>query len=148
MLRAFNHTSFTVTDMDASVKFWTQCLGFEAASVSPRSGSWQAAVTGVASAELLIAHLYGYGAHIELIQYIDGAAPPGRIDPNMACAAHVCFEVDDIETTWKRLMAAGASPQGVISPVGDGPMRSVKAAYVRDPGGIVIELVELQRRPN
>jgi catechol 2,3-dioxygenase-like lactoylglutathione lyase family enzyme len=143
MITAFNHTSFTVTDVERAVRFWTDALGFKAASISPRSGPWQAAVTGIGGAELLIAHLYGYGAHIELIQYVEGAAPPAKIDPNMASAAHVCFEVEDIAATWDRLMAAGASPQGEIAPVTDGPMQGVKAAYLRDPGGIIIELVEL-----
>ena len=41
MITGFNHTSFTVADMDKSVRFWTEKLGFEAASVSPRQGSWQ-----------------------------------------------------------------------------------------------------------
>ena len=36
-ITGFNHTSFTVTDMDRSVRFWTEAMGFEAASVSPRS---------------------------------------------------------------------------------------------------------------
>ena len=37
-ITGFNHTSFTVTDMDRSVRFWTEAMGFEAASVSPRTG--------------------------------------------------------------------------------------------------------------
>ena len=40
MITGFNHTSFTVADMDKSVKFWTEMLGFSAASVSPRKGQW------------------------------------------------------------------------------------------------------------
>lgn len=146
-ITGFNHTSFTVTDMDRSVRFWTEAMGFEAASVSPRSGPWQAAVTGVAGAELLIAHLHGHGCHIELIQYVGGAGAPGRIGPNMESAAHVCFDVDDIEKTWDRLIAAGATAQGKIAAVADGPMQDVKAGYLRDPGGILIELVELPRSP-
>ena len=141
----FNHTSFTVTDMDRSVRFWTEAMGFEARSVSSRTGAWQATVTGVEGAELLIAHLYGHGTHIELVQYFDGAGARTRLDPNTECAAHVCFEVDDIETVWDRLIAEGASPQGQIATVEDGPMAKVKAGYLRDPGGILIELVELPR---
>ncbi len=38
MITGFNHTSFTVADMDLSVRFWTDGLGFEARSVSPRQG--------------------------------------------------------------------------------------------------------------
>lgn len=143
MITGFNHTSFTVADMDRSVRFWTEAMGFRAESVSPRSGAWQTAVTGVAGAELLVAHLFGHGTHLELIQYLGGELRGGRIDPNMASAAHVCFEVTDIEGTWQRLLEAGATPQGKIAAVTSGAMLGVKAGYLRDPGGIVIELVEL-----
>lgn len=142
MITGFNHTSFTVADMDLSVRFWTDALGFEARSVSRRSGGWQSGVTGVSGAELLVAHLYGHGTHIEFIQYLSGAGRAARIEPNMACAAHVCFEVAGIETAWAALMAAGASPQGGIAVVDNGPVAGVKAGYLRDPNGIVIELVE------
>jgi catechol 2,3-dioxygenase-like lactoylglutathione lyase family enzyme len=142
MITGFNHTSFTVTDMDRAVRFWTEAMGFEAASVSPRAGDWQAAVTGVEGAELLVAHLYGYGSHIEFIQYVEGAAPGGPTGPNAPSAAHVCFEVSDIEATWKRLLAAGASAQGEIADVSSGVMQGVRAGYLRDPNGIIIELVE------
>ena len=143
MITGFNHTSFTVTDMDRSVQFWTAALGFEAQSVSPRSGDWQAKVTGVSGAELLVAHLYGHGTHIEFIQYTEAAGTVARVDPNMACAAHICFEVTNIEKTWEKLIAAGARSQGEVTSIDNGPMEGMKAGYLRDPNGIIIELVEI-----
>lgn len=142
MIIGFNHTSFTVVDMDRSVRFWTAALGFEARSVSPRHGAWQSQVTGVAGAELMVAHLYGHGAHIEFIQYLSGVGRTDAPAPNNASAAHVCFDVTDIETTWSALLAAGAVPQGSIARVDNGPVQGLKAGYLRDPNGIVIELVE------
>jgi catechol 2,3-dioxygenase-like lactoylglutathione lyase family enzyme len=143
MITGFNHTSFTVTDMDRAVRFWTGALGFEARSVSPRSGEWQAKVTGVPGAGLLVAHLFGHGTHIEFIQYTSGSGAARRIDPNMACAAHVCLEVSDIEETWAKLIEAGGSPQGKVTVVDNGPVKGLKAGYLRDPGGIIIELVQM-----
>ena len=143
MISGFNHISFTVVDMDLSVRFWTSVLGFEAQSVSPRSGDWQARVTGVRNAGLLVAHLYGHGTHIEFIQYLSGAGSSDRVEPNAACAAHICLEVDDIEQRWAELMTAGASVQGEVALVDNGPVRGVKAGYLRDPNGIIIELVEI-----
>ena len=142
MITGLNHASFTVVDMDRSVHFWTTAIGFEARSVSPRHGAWQSKVTGVEGAELMVAHLYGYGTHIELIQYLSGAGRAEAMPPNHACAAHVCFDVTDIETTWSALLAAGAVPQGAITLVDNGPVRGIKAGYLRDPNGIVIELEE------
>jgi catechol 2,3-dioxygenase-like lactoylglutathione lyase family enzyme len=142
MIIGFDHTSFTVTDIDRSVRFWTEALGFKAASVSPRSGDWQGKVTGVSGAELMVAHLYGHGHHMEFIQYLGGAiaAPPAQ--PSMAGAAHVCLKVDDIEQSWRDLLAAGATAQGEITDVTMGTAKGCKAGYIRDPNGIIIELVE------
>jgi catechol 2,3-dioxygenase-like lactoylglutathione lyase family enzyme len=143
MIIGFNHTSFTVTDMERAVRFWTDAMGFEARSVSPRSGAWQAAVTGVPYAELLVAHLFGYGAHIEFIQYRTSAGVASPIAPNTPCAAHVCLEVSDIEAIWAKLIRAGATEQGKISVIDNGPVRGLKAGYLRDSSGIIIELMEV-----
>ena len=89
MIIGFDHTSFTVTDIHKSVEFWTRHLGFEAASVSPREGDWQEKVTGVPGAELLIAHLYGHGHHMEFIQYTGGSRHVASISSTIrqTCAA-------------------------------------------------------------
>jgi catechol 2,3-dioxygenase-like lactoylglutathione lyase family enzyme len=143
MITGFDHTSFTVADMDKSVKFWTEQLGFEAASVSPRQGQWQEEVTGIAGASLLVAHLYGHGHHIEFIQYLGGAVEGAAPPPALVGAAHVALETDDIEGTWDALIRAGATPQGRIARVTTGAVAGVKAGYIRDPNGILIELVQL-----
>ncbi len=143
MISGFNHTSFTVVDMDKSVKFWTEMLGFKAASVSPREGRWQEEVTGISGASLLVAHLYGHGHHIEFIQYLAGAIPGTAPQPAVCGAAHVCMETDNIERTWEELMKAGATAQGTISSVTTGAVGGAKAAYIRDPNGILIELLQL-----
>lgn len=144
MVTGFNHTSFTVTDIDASVRFWTENLGFRAASVSPRTGEWQSEVTGVPNASLIAAHLFGHGAHVEFLQYTSGAIPGTPVQPAFPCAAHVCLEVDDIEGMWKQLMSAGGKPQGQIAMVDVGPVKGCKTAYLRDPNGIIIELLEMR----
>jgi catechol 2,3-dioxygenase-like lactoylglutathione lyase family enzyme len=143
MITGFNHTSFTVADMQKSVKFWTEMLGFEAASVSPREGHWQEEVTGIAGASLMVAHLYGHGHHIEFIQYLSGAMPGAAPAPALRGAAHVCLETDDIERTWDALIAAGATPQGRIAVVSSGAVGGAKAGYIRDPNGVLIELLQL-----
>ena len=142
MITGFNHTSFTVADMDKSVKFWTEQLGFEAASVSPRQGDWQADVTGIAGASLMVAHLYGHGHHIEFIQYLDGGIKGAAPQPALVGAAHVCLETDDIRKTWTELLAAGAIAQGKIAYVSGGTVGGCYAGYIRDPNGITIELLE------
>ena len=141
MITGFNHTSFTVADLDRTVRFWTEALGFRAASVSERTGDWQGRLTCVPGARLRIAQLYGYGHHMEFIQYLDGAASGARIEPNRPGAAHVCLEVTDIGMVGQ-LLEAGATAQGEIIEITSGPVGGGKAAYIRDPGGLLIELYE------
>jgi catechol 2,3-dioxygenase-like lactoylglutathione lyase family enzyme len=145
MITGFNHTSFTVADIGKSVRFWTEQLGFSGAPPSPREGGWQERVTGVEGASLMVAHLYGHGHHVEFIEYLKGAIAGPAPSPAAAGAAHVCLEVDDIEATWAALLAAGASPQGEIADVAAGPVAGCRAGYIRDPNGILIELLELSR---
>jgi catechol 2,3-dioxygenase-like lactoylglutathione lyase family enzyme len=60
----------------------------------------------------------------------------------MAGAAHVCLEVRDIEATARELSAAGATMQGEVADVTSGVAAGGRAAYMRDPNGIIIELYE------
>lgn len=142
MITGFNHTSFTVPDLDRAVAFWTEQLGFRAASVSERSGDWQGRVTGVTGARLRVAHLFGHGHHMEFIQYLSGTDASRRLEPNMAGAAHVCLEVTDIHATARQLLAAGATLQGQMVEVTSGVASGGRAGYIRDPNGILIELYE------
>lgn len=143
LITGFNHTSFTVADIDRAVAFWTGMLGFRAASVSPRTGTWQEKVTGVAGAELMVAHLYGHGHHIEFIQYLAGAGECRTLPPNTTGAAHVCLEVSDIERVVRLMLEAGARLQGEIAEVTAGSVKGCRACYIRDPEGILIELLQL-----
>ncbi len=142
MITGFNHVSFTVADLDLAVRFWTGTLGFEAQSVSERHGEWQAAVTGVPGARLRIAHLHGHGQHVELIEYLGGAGAPTALGPNMPGVAHICFEVADIAAAEAQLLVAGATPLGEMTRVDEGSEPGSMAGYIRDPNGIVIELLQ------
>lgn len=68
-IRSFNHTSFTVADLDASLRFFVGVLGFSLRDRSPRDPRLIGAVTGLAHAEVEIAYLDGYGHTLELIAY-------------------------------------------------------------------------------
>ena len=138
-----NHLVVNVRDIEESHRFWTEMLGFKAASVSPREGRWQEEVTGISGASLMVAHLYGHGHHLEFIQYLLGAIPGTAPQPALRGAAHVCLETDDIEATWDALLKAGATAQGAIAVVSSGAVGGAKAGYIRDPNGILIELLQL-----
>ena len=83
------------------------------------------------------------GKRSYVIQYRAGAIPGTAPQPALRGAAHVCLETDDIERTWDALLKAGATAQGRIAVVSSGAVGGAKAGYIRDPNGILIELLQL-----
>jgi catechol 2,3-dioxygenase-like lactoylglutathione lyase family enzyme len=83
------------------------------------------------------------GVALELLDYLEpvedayehGNAHPGNV--------HVCLHVDDMEAAHAHALAAGAvavSPAPIT--IGQGPKAGTKVAYVRDPDGVTIELLQ------
>jgi lactoylglutathione lyase len=139
---SYHHTSFTVADALRGIAFWRDVMGFELIEQGPREGAWLGAVVGVPGARCRIAHLRGHGLHLELIQYLEPAGADVTGPPNRPGSAHIAFVVEDIEQQAARMLAAGAAWQGAITRCTSGPAAGCRAAYLRDPNGILVELVE------
>ena len=144
MITGFNHTSFTVPDITRAVSFWSDVLGFACSGIVERRGAWVEAVTGVAGARIKVAHLHGYGHHMEFIEYAGGSRERPAEQPDRPGTGHVCLEVDDIRETERILRAAGATGVGTMTEINDPGMTPCVAGYLRDPNGIIIELLELK----
>ena len=141
MIVGFNHTSFTVADLERTVHFWAK-LGFQGAGIVDRDAAWVGDVTGVPGARIRVAHLYGYGHHMEFIEYADQDRENSTALPNTPGTGHVCLDVEDIHATFEELLAAGASPLGMVTEINHPGMVPCLAGYLRDPCGIIIELLE------
>lgn len=138
-----NHTSFTVSSLDRTAKFFCDCLGFQVISRAPRDPAIVSKVTGVEGAEMEIAFLRGPGCTIELIEY---KAPAGRSRvesrPCDAGFAHMAFDVDDAQAA---VDAAAAYGVKAISPpvaINAGPNKGRKVVYLRDADGVTLEFIE------
>lgn len=140
MISKLNHTGISVSDMDAALAFYCGLLGMELVVRKPFDGEQYArllALPGVAGEVAVIA----LGAErLELFQFY--APEPRRGDPDRPVCdhgiTHVCFEVQDIDSEYVRLHAAGARFHGPPLDFG----KSGRAAYGRDPDGNVFELFE------
>ncbi len=141
MIVGFNHTSFTVADLDLAVRFWSK-LGFEGSGIVEREAAWVGDVTGVAGARIRVAHLYGYGHHMEFIEYGEGGRENPTALPNLPGTGHVCLDVEDIHATYEDLLSEGASRLGKMTEINHPGMAPCSAGYLRDPNGIIIELLE------
>lgn len=145
VITGFNHTSFTVPDVGQAERFWSDVLGFDSSGIVERRGDWVEKVTGVAGAAIRVVHLHGYGHHMEFIQYLEGSREKSTDFPDRPGAGHVCLEVDDIRETERRLLAAGATRLGTMTEIRDPDVTPCIAGYLRDPNGIIIELLEIER---
>jgi catechol 2,3-dioxygenase-like lactoylglutathione lyase family enzyme len=139
----FNHTSFTVADMDASVRVFTRVLGFTLRDRGPRDARLIGAVTGLGHADVEIAFLDGYGHTLELIQYRTPADRGiARYRPCDVGAAHVALDVTDLDRMLAEVEAAGFARMGEVITVPAGPNRGRRAVYTRFGDDLILELIQ------
>ena len=140
---ATNHTSFTVSNLDRTVAFFRDALGFDVTSKAPRNPSLIERITGVEGANVMIAYVRGSGHSLELIEY---AGPDDRSSvyprPCDVGFAHVAYDVDDIDAAIGASSAHDVKPIGPVTVIDKGPNQGSRVAYLRDPDGITIEFIE------
>jgi catechol 2,3-dioxygenase-like lactoylglutathione lyase family enzyme len=139
---AFDHTGFITPSLEGSVRFWSEVMGFDPKPSVERKGDWVAPFTGVADAELKIAHLFGLGTHLEFIEFGASGGASGKPSANDCGAGHVCFKVQDLDGMVERILAGGGTLAGRVTTITEGPAAGIRGLYLRDPYGVLIELLE------
>lgn len=140
---AFGHTGFITPDIERSVAFWSKVLGFRPEPIGERSAPWLERFIGVPGAHMRLAHLFGHGAHIEFIEFVSPPGEPIRPEANQPGAAHVCLRVTRLQELRQDILDAGGSLQGEVSEITEGIAKGLRGLFMRDPHGILIELVEV-----
>ncbi len=140
---ATNHTSFTVSDLERSVAFFRDCLGFEVTSMAPRDPSAIERVTGVPGADIMVAYVRGPGHSLELIEYL-GPEDRDHVRPRSCDTgfAHIAFDVDDLGAVMAAVADYGVAPVGKVITVNAGPNKGGRIAYLRDWDGVTMEFIE------
>jgi catechol 2,3-dioxygenase-like lactoylglutathione lyase family enzyme len=140
---AADHTGITVSNLERSLAFWQNVLGFELSHRTHQTGELASEITGVAGAEISLAVLKGYGHKIELLEYL---APPDRkhVDfrPCDVGHIHVAFTVDNLDAVLNALAASGWKAAGNTQILKTGPNAGKRVVYVRDPDGTTIEFMQ------
>lgn len=139
----FDHTGFITPDIERSVAFWTKVLGFRAEPIGERSRPWLAQFIGVPGAHMRLVHLYGHGAHLEFIQFVSPSGEPIHPAANQPGVAHICLRVTQLSELRQAILDAGGALQGEMSEITEGIAKGLRGLFMRDPHGILIELVEV-----
>ena len=140
-----DHTGITVSNLEQSLAFWRDLLGFELSHTAHQAGELAREITGVAGAELKLAVLKAPGGHkIELLEYL---APPNRtkhadLRPCDVGSVHVALTVNDLDAVLQRIAASGWKTAGKPQTLRSGPNAGKRVVYVRDPDGTTIEFMQ------
>src|SRR2546430_16349382 len=111
---AADHIGITVSNLEKSLAFWQNILGFELSHRTHQTGEMVSEITGVAGAEIKLAVVMAPGGHkIELLEYL---APPDRKHLNLRpCdvgSVHVALTVDDLGSVLQKIAESGWKAAG------------------------------------
>jgi catechol 2,3-dioxygenase-like lactoylglutathione lyase family enzyme len=128
-----HHAGLSVPDLDRSLDWYCGALGL-------RPGfRFEIPAIGLRGAFALGEG----GSGVELLEQSGAVPGPHRTDPPSANAVHgynhICFQVQDLAEAYDRLVQRGAAP--VWAPR-DSPEPGVRMAFVTDPDGNLIELIQ------
>ena len=109
-----DHTGITVSNLERSLAFWRDVLGFELSHTAHQKGELAQEITGVEGAEIKLAVLKTPGGHkIELLEYL---APADRKRANLRpCdvgSVHVALLVEDLDAVLAQIAASGWKAAG------------------------------------
>src|SRR6202030_159963 len=141
---AADHTGITVSNLERSLEFWQNVLGFEFSHRAHQTSEMASEITGVAGAEIKLAVVKAPGGHkIELLEYL---APADRkkvdVRPCDVGSVHVAFTIDNLDTVLNTIAASGWKAAGKPQTLTVGPNAGKRVVYVRDPDGTTIEFMQ------
>ncbi|MDP9004233.1 MAG: VOC family protein [Verrucomicrobiota bacterium] len=141
---AADHTGITVKNLERSLAFWRDLLGFELSHRAHQTGELAGQITGVPGAEISLAILKTPTGHkIELLEYL---APVDRQHlrpkPCDVGSAHVALTIDNLDAVLDAFAAFGWKTAGTPQTLQSGPNAGKRVVYVRDPDGTNIELMQ------
>jgi catechol 2,3-dioxygenase-like lactoylglutathione lyase family enzyme len=143
------HFSFTVSDIDRSVQWYTEVLGMELVHRQRQENAYTPILVGIPDAVLEVAQLKlpgidaRFSTHmLELIQYVTPDGGTRDLPTNQVGVAHLALLVNDIFRRYERMRAAGVVFRNPPVEITEGANAGGYACYLHDPDGITLELLQ------
>jgi catechol 2,3-dioxygenase-like lactoylglutathione lyase family enzyme len=139
-----HHTSFSVGDLDRSVKFFTDVLKFELIAKREIRDEYFRKIVGIRDCvcRAAVLRIPGSTHVLELFQYTHPRIMMYEPRPCDWGSSHLSLLVDDLDALYAEIQGKGAS---FVSPpvmIDAGPNAGALALYLRDPNGILVELFQ------
>ena len=143
MILGIHHTAISTSDIERSLQFYRDLLGFKEVF----SSKWDIGtevtdkIVGLKDSSARVVMLRAGNACVELFQYATPEPKPGNMNRPVCDhgITHLCLQVADIDAEYTRLKAAGMRFHCPPQDVG-----GLRATYGRDPDGNVVELLEVK----
>ncbi len=149
MLTALWHFSFTVSDIEQSIRFYRDIVGMELVHTQEQANAYTRKLVGYPDAHLKVAMFripgwqVGKSGHtLELVEYV---APQGeKLDTRTknTGSAHLAFEVDDIFVEYARMKALGVRFRSDPVAIEAGRNKGGYTVYFLDPDDITLEIIQ------
>ena len=142
MIAAIRHVGLVVVDLEQSLKFWCDVMGFVVTRQMEESGPNIDAMMGLKDVRVTTAKLAAPDGN--LLELLCFHSHPDKLrwagKPYSTGFTHIALTVKDLDETLHRLEQFGASTPAVpqLSPDGN-----VKVIYATGPEGVLLELVEV-----
>jgi len=121
------HVAVTTKDMELSLRFYTEALGFVKAFEIPKPDTGEPWIN------------YLYASDSQFVELFFGGEKDGGWVPGARGVNHLCIGVDDIHAASKQVEAAGFAMDKQPSQGSDGNWQ----AWTTDPDGVRIELMQI-----
>jgi catechol 2,3-dioxygenase-like lactoylglutathione lyase family enzyme len=142
-----SHAGITVSDMEASLRFYRDGLGLEVYIDRIADHDYLREVTAVPSTSVRIVYLRIPGSRVpvELLEHRGIERVPARTRPCDPGSVHIALQVTDIDAFHAHMVEMGySSRSGHPVDITAGPFTGARTCFFTDPDGF---LVEFQQAP-
>jgi lactoylglutathione lyase len=138
-----HHTSFTVANLEGSLAFFRDVLGLEVLGSREIHDDYFGQIVGLPGSVVRAAliRLPG-GHHVELFEYLQ---PPSQSVTPRPCdpgSTHLALVTHDLLALYQSLKANGVDFVSAPVLITAGPNCGGYGVYLRDPNGILVELLQ------
>lgn len=132
-----HHTGVTVSDLDRSIRFYTELFGCRVETRFSVEGPALGDVVGSDGVSAQFAHLRSGDTRIELVEYDPAGRATGSQSLPAPGATHLAFDVEDVDAFLDELpddVERLSEPRTTES--------GTRLVFVRDPDDTLVELLE------